>query len=411
MPLSADIHALLGRRRAGYSLEQPFYTDPAIFDLDMRAIFATSWLFVAAACELADPGDWLTVEIAATSVIVLRDRAGELRAFHNTCRHRGTRLCDATRGHGPTIVCPYHKWTYKLTGELANARYMGPEFDPADHALAPVHVRSVAGTIYICLADVPPDFGPFAEAVSRQLMPHGLEHAKVAAEVDLIERGNWKLVMENSRECYHCASGHRELMRTFLDIYDFANPGTAAEIETYWETCQAAGLPSGVDEGPDFRANRLPLTNGARSITMDGGAAVARPLGAPPMDAFGSLRWVHYPSTFNHALNDYAVLIRMLPIGPQETLVTTKFLVDRDAREGIDYDVARLTHVWNETNNQDKALVERNQLGVRSPAYRPGPYSQELEAGIIKFVEWYARKLAQHLAAPDTGTPALLTVE
>ncbi len=397
MPSTADIHDLLRRRRPGFSLEQPFYTDPAIYALDMQAIFGATWLFAAATCELPNAGDWLTVPVGDASVIVLRDREETLRAFHNTCRHRGTRLCDAARGHGPTLVCPYHKWTYRLSGELANARYMGPEFDPAEHGLTPVHLRTVAGTIYICLAADPPDFTPFAEAVSRQLAPHALETAKLAAEVDLIENGNWKMVMENSRECYHCATGHRELMRTFLDIYDFANPGEAAEIEGYWARCEAAGVPGGVAEGPDFRANRLPLTNGARSITMDGGVAVARPLGRPPRDAFGSLRWVHYPSTFNHALNDYAVLVRMLPIGPEQTLVTTKFLVSADAVEGLDYDVARLTHVWNETNNQDRVLVGRNQLGVRSPGYRPGPYSRQLESGIIKFVEWYSAKLADHL--------------
>jgi phenylpropionate dioxygenase-like ring-hydroxylating dioxygenase large terminal subunit len=127
---------------------------------------------------------------------------------------------------------------------------------------------------------------------------------------------------------------------------------------------------------------------------MDGQAAVARPLGQFPADAYGSLRWVHYPSTFNHCLNDYTVLVRMLPLGPEETLVTTKWLVDAEAVEGVDYDLETLTTVWKVTNDQDKALVERNQAGVRSPGYRPGPYSPALEAGVLKFVDWYCDRLA-----------------
>ena len=152
-------------------------------------------------------------------------------------------------------------------------------------------------------------------------------------------------------------------------------------------------------EGPDFRAARLPLTNGARSMTLDGELAVRKPLGHGPTDSFGSLRWVHYPSTFNHALGDYAVLIRMLPLGPQETLVTTKFLVAREAVEGVDYDIDRLTRVWSVTNDEDKALVERNQAGVNSIGYRPGPYSPSLEAGIIKFADWYCAAMQAHLEA------------
>jgi phenylpropionate dioxygenase-like ring-hydroxylating dioxygenase large terminal subunit len=130
---------------------------------------------------------------------------------------------------------------------------------------------------------------------------------------------------------------------------------------------------------------------------MDGKVAVDRPLGQAPADAYGSLRWVHYPSTFNHCLNDYTVLIRMLPLGPEETLVTTKWLVDAEAVEGRDYELGNLLKVWTITNDQDKALVERNQAGVRSSGYRPGPYSPSLEAGVLKFVDWYCEKIGHHL--------------
>ncbi len=406
----ARLAELLRARQRGFSLPQDFYNDPAIHEADLEAIFHRHWLFAAASCELAGPGAFVTLTIGRSPILLLRDEQGELRGFFNTCRHRGARIVDAPRGTLRALICPYHNWTYRLSGELAHTRYMPADFDRADFPLRLVHVREVGGTVYVCLAETPPDFSPYAEAVGRQLAPHGLADAKIAAEFDLIEYGNWKLVMENSRECYHCATGHRDLMRSLLDIYDFANPENAEAIGAYWASWDRAGLPSGVAEGPDFRAARLPLTNGARSMTLDGELAVRKPLGHGPLDSHGSLRWVHYPTTFNHALGDFAVLIRMLPLGPQETRVTTKFLVARDAVEGIDYDIGHLTHVWNVTNDEDKALVERNQAGVNSIGYRPGPYSPDLEAGIIKFVEWYCAAMRTYLGGarrPEAFQPAL----
>ena len=363
--MTAILSALLRARRPGFSLPQGFYTDLAVFEADMAAIFRREWLFAAASCELREPGDFVTMSVGRTPVLVLRDQRGELRAFFNTCRHRGSRLVDASRGRLRALVCPYHRWTYRLSGELSQARHMPADFDASEFPLRPLHVREVGSTVYVNLSDdAPPDIAPYAEAMAGQLAPHGLADAKLAFEVDLVARGNWKLVMENSRECYHCATGHRELMRTFLDIYDFANPENATAVSGYWAALDAAGLPSGVAEGPDYRAARLPLTNGARSITPDG------------------------------------------------ALATTKFLVHREAREGVDYDLDQLTRVWNVTNDEDKALVERNQAGVNSLGYRPGPYSPELEAGIIKFVDWYCAAMQRHLdREAQPGQAALAMAE
>src|SRR5690606_19635142 len=150
------------------------------------------------------------------------------------------------------------------------------------------------------------------------LGPHDLVNAKVAHEAHIVERGNWKLVMENSRECYHCRASHPELMRTFLDTYNFQEPAADPVIPAFVARCNAAGLPSDGWRGRDFRITRMPLTQEAASITMDGKEAVSIALGGITEPKIGSLRWVHFPSTFNHALRDYAILVRMLPVGPEE---------------------------------------------------------------------------------------------
>ena len=398
-PAQEPMRELLRTRARHYSLPQPFYADPGFFELDLQGIFYRRWLFAGVTCEIPQPGSFFTLDIGPTSIIVTRDRSNTIRAYFNTCRHRGSRICTAEKGRVGAFVCPYHQWTYDLTGALRHAGRMHEGFSIEGIGLRPVHVRTVAGTIYICLADDPPDFAPFAAALEPMLAPHDLGNAKLAHEAHIVERGNWKLVMENSRECYHCRSSHPELMRTFLETYNFADPTSDPVISGFIARCNAAGLPSDGRGGDDFRITRMPLTRDAASITLDGKEAVAKPLGGIAEPNIGSLRWVHFPSVFNHALRDYAILVRMLPIGPQETLVTAKWLVNRDAEEGRDYKLPHLTETWIKTNDQDRILVERNQQGVNSLGYIPGPYSQETEAGVINFVEWYCREMERYLGS------------
>ena len=397
MSVEAEVLQALQTRQPAHSLPGRFYNDPAIFALDMAAIFHRQWVFAGCSCEVEALGQYLTVAVGQSSVIVVRGSDGVLRGLHNVCRHRGFRVCAAEAGTAKSFVCPYHRWTYRLDGSLAYASWMGDEFDKGRHGLRPVHVRTMSGAVYICLAENPPDFAPYAATMAPLLAPHQLDRARVAHKDHMLVEGNWKLMMENSRECYHCATEHRDLMRTFLDIYDWSDPAQASEVKAFADRCEAAGIPSHIAEGPEYRASRLPFTHGATSITMDGRPAVSRRLGAVPHNDVGSLRWVHYPSVFNHALGDYAVMVRMMPVDPQRTMVSTTWLVDRDAVEGEHYELENLIRVWQTTNAEDGALVARNQLGVNSVGYVPGPYSRALEAGVIKFVDWYCEQMTRHL--------------
>lgn len=389
----AHVLELLAARRPLFSLPQAFYNDPEVFQMDLEAIFYKRWIFAGVECEILNPGDYFTLSIGPTPVVVLRDQAGAIRAFFNTCRHRGSKICLADKGAVKRLVCPYHQWTYDLSGRLVANGRMHDDFDRGEYSLRSVHVRAAGGTIYICLASEPPDFDAYGPSIEPYLAPHDLRQAKVAHQTHVIVKGNWKLVMENSRECFHCPARHHELMNFFLHDYNFEEPGNDDVVAEFWQRCAALGLTSEASEGDDFRVVRLPLKKGALSSTMDGKSAVSRVLGTMPTYDAGSVRWVHFPSTFNHAFADYAILVRMLPVGPQETLFTTQWLVHRDAEEGRDYDLHHLLQVWSATNDQDKALVERNQEGVNSIGYAPGPYSQHAEQGVIRFVEWYASML------------------
>lgn len=393
--------ALLNQRRNGHSLAQPFYRDPDIFRLDMEQIWYREWLFAIPACELAKSGSYVTHKVGDYRVIIVRGADNVIRAFHNTCRHRGSVICKAAKGNAPKLVCPYHQWTYELDGKLLWARDMGPDFDASQHGLKPVHCRELSGLVYICLADDAPDFDAFADLVQPYLAPHDLSNAKVAHESSIIENGNWKLVWENNRECYHCSGNHPSLCRTFPEdptLFGIEEE-TPLRLQAHFDRMEAQGFPSRfqMSDNMQYRVTRMPLIEGAESYTMDGKVAVSKFLGRIADKSAGALLKFHYPTTWNHFLADHSIVFRVTPIGPTETEVTTKWLVHKDAIEGQDYDLQRLTEVWTATNDEDRRVVEDNQQGINSPAYEPGPYSRTQENGVISFVDWYCNAMGDRL--------------
>ncbi|MCG5478161.1 aromatic ring-hydroxylating oxygenase subunit alpha [Sinorhizobium alkalisoli] len=409
MDIQSEMLRKLETRREGYSLDRDFYIDPDYYRQDLENIWYKDWLFIGHDCEIPRAGNYFTVQVGDYPIVIVRDRQGTIRALHNSCRHRGSRVCTQHKGSSAKLVCPYHQWTYELDGKLLFARQMPDGFDPAAHSLKPVHCEAVGGYIFISLADEPMEFQPFRDMVSGYLAPHRLGETKVAFESTIIEKGNWKLVWENNRECYHCAANHPELCRTYPEAPTVTGVHGAMndpEINAHWQKCEAAGLPSAFRIGStgQFRMTRMPLINGAESYTMSGQKAVAKPLSSEAMTGrIGTLLLFHYPTTWNHILGDHAITFRVLPLGPETTQVTTKWLVNKDAVEGVDYKLDDLIHVWTETNDQDRQIVEENAFGIRSPAYQPGPYSVEHEGGVMQFVEWYARYMLERLqrgAAP-----------
>jgi glycine betaine catabolism A len=399
----------LRRRRLKTPLEREFYCGADEYRLDLDLIWYRDWLFVGHDCEVAKSGDYMTVQIGEYPILIVRDRDGALRAFHNSCRHRGSRICSSEHGNSARLVCPYHQWTYQLDGRLLAARDMGANFDRSQYALKPVHCTSVGGYIWVCVAKVAPDFEPVRKLLEPYFLPHNMHETKVAFESTIIERANWKLVWENNRECYHCAANHPELCRTYPE--DPAVTGVDAgndnpRIAGKWARWEALGLPSKfhIASSGQYRAARMPLIEGTVSYTMSGNPAVRRPLTDAIQERdIGTLLLFHYPSIWNHIMGDHASSFRMLPISATETQLTTKWLVHRDAVEGVDYDLKTLTEVWMATNDEDRRICQENQLGVMSPGYDPAPYSPVHEDGVVQFVDWYCSHLQRRLEEPTSG--------
>lgn len=402
------IRDLITRRQPGHALPQALYNSAEAYEFDLAAIFGQSWILAGFACEIPQPRGYLSVSIAGSGVVITRDAAGVLRAFHNTCRHRGAQLCAEGAGARTRLVCPYHRWVYDLDGKLVHARSMPDSFAPAAHGLRPVHVENVAGALFVCLAETPPPFARHRADLEPMLAPHRLEEAKVAFQNTLVERGNWKLVMENARECYHCSASHPELCLTFpieASIEGHFAVGDDPHHAGFVARVEAAGLGRGPFLGPWWQVERFPLNAGHASLTIDGALACKKPMVAGGPD-IGSLRWAIEPHSFCHSTADTTVSFSAMPISAGETLVTCKWLVHKDAVEGVDYDIEHLTALWNVTNLQDRDLVELNQRGVNSVGYVPGPYSLPDEAYVQLFTDWYCEKALDYIAARKGEAPA-----
>ena len=405
--------AMLHERNPSFSLPQPFYNDERLFQIDMQEIFHKEWLIAGMTCEIPAKGNYLTLQIGDNPIIVIRGAEGQVHAFHNVCRHRGSRLCVSDKGKVAKLVCPYHQWTYEIDGRLLFAgSEMGADFNLADYSLKPVNVKTAGGYIFISLAEKPPAIDEFLATLAHYMEPYDMENTKVAVQTTLLEKANWKLVLENNRECYHCNGSHPELLNTLLEWDDVTDPRASQQFKDHvaasaaaWEAEKIPFAHAGF--GLRNRIVRMPLLKGTVSMTMDGQQGCQKLMGRIQNPDLGSMRILHLPHSWNHAMGDHLIVFTVWPISAQETRVTTKWLVRKDAVEGVDYDIARLREVWDATNAQDLRLAEENQRGINSTAYQPGPYSKTYEFGVINFIDWYSQTLLDNLG--DTPAAARLS--
>ena len=376
--------AELKARDPSRSLPQKFYTDPEFYRLDLELIFYRDWLFAGHDCEIPAAGDYFTMQVGDYPIIVVRGPDGSIGALHNSCRHRGSRICPAPRGEVKRFVCPYHQWMYDLDGSLIRARQVDGDVDKAQFGLKPVHCESVGGYIFVCVAPVAPNFEPFREQAERYLRrtgsptPRSPSRARSSRTATGSSSGKTTASATTAPRTTRNCAGRFRRSPTLSGADDALDD---PELKAHWDRCEAAGLPSGFQafaELGNIARSRIPLLNDTVSYTMSGRAAVSVRLSDIVTEPrIGTLLLFHYPSTWNHVLGDHAVSFQVLPIGPTQTQVTTKWLVAQGRHRGQGLSIEDLTEVWLATNAQDQRVVEENQIGIRSPAYEPGPYAPE----------------------------------
>jgi Rieske 2Fe-2S family protein len=355
-----------------------YYTDPEIFEREKRNIFERQWQYVCRAEDVPSPGRFVRATLGNENVIVVRGRDGELRAFLNVCRHRGSTLCLTDSGDvGRSIRCPYHSWTYRLDGSLQSApnwKSMAAA-DKADFGLHPVHIGEWHGMVWLNLAEDPE---PLEDLVWPQLdFRLGGDRAKfdrydmaslvVGRRIDYTVAANWKIIQENFQECYHCSAIHPELVDTLPAF-------RTLDLATY-DT-----------EGYVFAQDKV-------SFSASGTARLPRLPGLEDRDDRKYYGMVMRPNCFLSLLPDHVIAHRFEPVSAEVTKVVCEWLFPASTVAG--HDLSDTVELFHRVNEQDFAASEWCQPNMKSRAYARGgvlvPTEQEIIGGW--YYRWYRESM------------------
>ncbi|MEE1751052.1 aromatic ring-hydroxylating oxygenase subunit alpha [Streptomyces sp. SP18CS02] len=359
------------------TLPGSFYTDPEIFRREQERLFESMWFCAVRCSDLDGPGAFRTVRVGRESVLVVRDRGGRLRAFLNVCRHRGARLCLEESGEvRRSLQCPYHAWTYDLDGRLIAAPHLGrmPDIDRTAQGLVPVELREWLGYAWLCLADEPPSFEEtvVGAAVERlgdaaAIERYRVEDLALGRRVTYDVKANWKLIVENFMECYHCGTIHPEL----VDVLPEFATGYAAQ---YY-----------VGHGAAFGED-------VKGFTVDGSEGFAR---LPEVGEDQDRRYYAVtvkPTVFVNLVPDHVILHRMFPLAEDRTVVECDWLYAPDVVES-GADLTKSVELFHRVNVQDFEACERTQPSMASRAYRSGGVLVPTEHHISHFHTWLTGRL------------------
>jgi len=385
---------LIGNQPDGFSLHQNFYEDPEIYQEEIERIFMKSWLYAGHISQIPNKGDYFLYEIDRESVIIIRDHSDTIRALLNVCRHRGSRVCMETSGHKQLLVCPYHAWTYQLDGSLRGATYTPPDFDKTKYGLKHISVEIFQGMIFINFDSDPVPFAPIRDDLQQCLKPYGLDKARIAHRENYPIKANWKLTVENYCECYHCIPAHPEYSEAHgrsipdEDVADLREQvlKKSEQVGLTRDSVSKEYLNSdGV--GNDRAFDRYPLFNGFLTGSQDGKPVA--PLMGDIKDYDGGTTDIQIgPVTFYLAYCDHVVIYHFKPLDIDKADCVITWLVNENAEEGKDYDLDKLTWLWDVTTLADKRIIEVNQAGVKSRFYQPGPFTM-MEGPQKEFIDWY----------------------
>jgi len=372
------------------SLPAAWYYEPAHYERELGAIWYREWICVGREDALPAAGDYRVAAIGSQSIIVTRDADGAIRAFHNTCRHRGSVLCRDTSGRfrNGRIVCPYHTWTYATDGRLlaTPGRIESAGFDAADYSLYAVHAATWRGFIFVNLADRP------ADSLANQLGEEAanldnwpLESLRVVhSEVHPVAC-NWKIFWENYSECYHCPRIHPELCR-IMPLYRHA-------------VFDASDLP---DWKPADAADRggARVADGVRTWTLDGQSPLPTMPGPTEHELAAGVAFASFTAgMFIVAHPDYVRSVRIVPTGPESIDLVVDWLLPPEAANASAADLAPIFGLAGKVMQQDRDICELNQRGLHSLPHAAGVLVAQ-EHTLWRFHEWLRQRLARGAADP-----------
>ena len=357
------------------TLPQRYFISPEVFAQELEKIFSRQWILAGHQSQIARPGDYFVSEVSGESLIVVRDKRGEIHGFYNVCRHRGSRLIENRNGQlSAAIQCPYHAWTYAFDGRLIGAPHMDdvPGFNKTEYSLHPVNVGLWEGFIFVNLADASAQRGGYISLnewfvpLTGKFSRWNLPALRPAKRIEYDVRANWKLIFQNYSECYHCPGVHPELSK--ISPYDSSE--------------------NDLTEGP-FLGGLMRIASD-KSLTMSGRTC------ALPVGDFGNedFRFVFYYSIFPNMLlslhPDYVMVHQLQPQSPERTLILCDWFFHPEAFERQDFRPEDAIEFWDMVNRQDWHVCELSQQGIASRTYQPGPYSsrESIPAAWDRYYHW-----------------------
>ncbi|AZO00286.1 aromatic ring-hydroxylating dioxygenase subunit alpha [Mesorhizobium sp. M9A.F.Ca.ET.002.03.1.2] len=379
-PSPSDHDAYNGLTRPEPTLPASDYWNLDAYQRDLDAIWYRNWLLLCREADLAQPLAFKTFRVGTQEIVVLRDEAGALRAFHNTCRHRGSQLCRESEGRlkARLITCPYHAWSYSLRGDLVRvpSKSLPEGFDKADHPLYRVALSVWRGFVFVNLAE---DAAGLAETsfdpTSGSLANWPLETLVTGHVLRKVMNCNWKIFWENFNECLHCPGVHKDLSR-LVPIYGRGLMGRHDDPE--WAR-------HADNDAPEFSGG---LRAGAETWSRDGHVHGPVFSGLTPAErTAGQTYATNLPSTFIVGHVDYVRTVRLVPLGPEQTELTAEWLFSPEALADPTADLDNIVAFGRQVLEEDADICEVNQNGLRSRRHKAGVLMPE-EYELHRFHNW-----------------------
>jgi Rieske 2Fe-2S family protein len=358
------------------------YHDQDVFDYERDAWYAGGWVAAGREEDALRPGQYFLAPIAGENIIIVRGNDGVLRGFHNVCRHRGSMMVEEECGTLVRFQCPYHAWVYDLEGRLKQPRHteLLVDFDPAEWGLVPVDVAIWQGIVYVDLSGSAPPLTEFLGDIATEFARFDLSALRRARRIDYDVKANWKALVENYQECYHCPGVHPQLNRI--------TPYTSGR----YLPSDGAGMNSYMEVLPEFE-----------TLSMTGTADGREPM--PGMTDEDDKR-IYYSAVWPNLLfslhPDYLMLHFIAPLEPGRTLVRCEWYFDPAEMAKPDFNPDDAIEFWDLTNRQDWHVCELQQQGTKSRGYTQGRFSA-MESSVHGFDLMVADRYANDGIATPQG--------
>lgn len=354
-----------------------WYYEAEHFQREMQAIYQQQWVCVGRETDWPETGSYQLVALADQSILVVRASEQKLNAFHNTCRHRGSTLCETDTGtlQQGRIVCPYHAWTYDLSGDLQRTprRVESPDFDARQFSLYRVALECWGGFVFINLQEQPErslldSLGDEARILQnwplQQLQLAHREHHEVAC--------NWKIFWENYLECYHCPGIHPGLSR-LVPVYSQGFLGNADLTALGREIPTPPGrmLRDSAQTWTESGLSKLPLIEGLTEAEQLRGMTFA----------------TFIPTLFVVAHRDYVRSVRVLPLGPERTRLTVDWMLPPGSMNAEPAAIEEMLAFARQVVSEDGRACELNQKGLKSMRHQQGVLLPQ-EYDVLGFDNW-----------------------